>query len=97
LSEPYSAYSEEVYLYIFKMDSRKAILDRVDKIKDPTQRQLSMSVVHQSRQEGRQEEKLSIAKNLLSKPHLDMQTVAQTTGLSEEELIKLQQEGEEKS
>jgi predicted transposase YdaD len=51
----------------------------------------------QGRQEGRQQEKLLIAKNMLSKLRLDMQTVAQATGLSEEELMKLQQEGKEKN
>jgi predicted transposase/invertase (TIGR01784 family) len=48
-------------------------------------------------QQGMQQEKLHIAKNMLSKLHLDMQTVAQATGLSEEELMKLQQEGKERS
>jgi predicted transposase/invertase (TIGR01784 family) len=96
LSEPYCIYSEEVYLYIFTMDARKAILDRIDKIKDPTQRQLAMSVAQQLRQEGRQEgmhtKALDIAKNMLANLHLDMQTVAQATGLSQEELMNLQEE-----
>jgi hypothetical protein len=47
LSEPYCVYSEEIYLYIFTMDSRRAILGRIDKIKDLTQRQLAMSVAQQ--------------------------------------------------
>ncbi len=46
---------------------------------------------------GIQKEKLSIAKNMLSKLHLDMQTVAKATGLSEEELMRLQEEGKAKS
>jgi hypothetical protein len=50
LSKPYCIYSEEVY--IFTMDARKAILDCLDKIKDPTQRHLAMSVAQQLRQEG---------------------------------------------
>jgi predicted transposase/invertase (TIGR01784 family) len=45
------------------------------------------------RKEGMQQEKLHIVKNMLSKLHLDMKTVAQATGLSEEELMKLQKEG----
>ena len=43
---------------------------------------------------GRQEEKLHIAKNMLYKLRLDMQTVAQATGLSEEELKELQKIGQ---
>ena len=48
-------------------------------------------------QQGMQAKSVGIAKNMLSKLHLDMQTVAKATGLSEEELMKLQQEGKEKS
>jgi predicted transposase/invertase (TIGR01784 family) len=49
--------------------------------------------MQQGRKEGMQQEKLHIAKNMLSKLHLDMQTVAKATGLSEGELMKLQQQG----
>ena len=42
-------------------------------------------------QQGMQQEKLSIAKHLLSNLHLDTQAVAQATGLSQEELEKLQE------
>jgi predicted transposase/invertase (TIGR01784 family) len=48
--------------------------------------------MQQGIQQGMQQEKLHIAKNMLSKLHLDMQTVAKATGLSEEELMKLQQQ-----
>ena len=48
------------------------------------------------RQEGRQEgmhtKSLEIAKNMLSKLHLDIKVVKEATGLSEEELLKLQAE-----
>jgi predicted transposase/invertase (TIGR01784 family) len=47
-------------------------------------------------QQGMQVKSVEIAKNMLSKLHLDIQTVAQATGLSEEALMKLQQEGKEK-
>jgi hypothetical protein len=40
---------------------------------------------------------VEIAKNMLSMLHLDMKTVAEATGLSEEELINLQQEGKAKN
>jgi hypothetical protein len=35
---------------------------------------------------------LDIARNMLSKLPLDMKTVSEATGLSEEELVKLQEE-----
>jgi predicted transposase YdaD len=41
------------------------------------------------RQEGIQQEKLHIAKNMLDKLHLDMKIVAEATGLSKQELIRL--------
>lgn len=41
-------------------------------------------------QQGMQTKALDIAKNMLSKLHLDVETVAQATGLSQEELMKLQ-------
>ena len=43
-------------------------------------------------QKGMQQEKLHIAKNMLSKLHLDIKAVKEATGLSEEELMKLQEE-----
>lgn len=43
-------------------------------------------------QQGMQQEKLHVAKNMLSNLHLDMRTVSQATGLSKEELTKLQEE-----
>ena len=58
--------------------------------------QLRQQGMQQGMQQGIQLEKLHIAKNMLSKLHLDIQTVAQATGLSEEALMKLQQEGKEK-
>jgi hypothetical protein len=78
------------------MDSKKTILSRTDKIKDLTQRQLAMSVVQQLRRESRQEsmhtKASGIAKNILSRFHLDIQSVAQATVLSQEELMRLQEE-----
>jgi 5-formyltetrahydrofolate cyclo-ligase len=79
-------------VYLYNGRARKAILDRIDKIKDPTQRQLAMSVAQQLRQEGRHTKALNIAKSMPSNLQLDMQTVAQATGLSQEELMKLQEE-----
>ena len=46
----------------------------------------------EGRREGRQEGILEIAKNMLSKLHLDVQAVKEATGLSIEELMKLQHE-----
>ena len=42
-------------------------------------------------QKGMREEKLHIAKHMLSNMHLDTKTVSQATGLREEELIRLQE------
>jgi predicted transposase/invertase (TIGR01784 family) len=57
--------------------------------------QLHQQGIQQGRQEGRQEgmqaEKLHIAKNLLSNFHLDMKVVSEATGLSEQELMRLQE------
>ena len=86
LSGPYCVYSEETYLYIFVVDSRRTISGRIDKIKNLTQRQLAMSVARQLRREGRQAsmhtKASDIAKNILSRLHLDIQPVAQAIGLS---------------
>jgi Putative transposase, YhgA-like len=46
-------------------------------------------------QQGMQQEKMSIAKNLLFNLHLDMQAVAQATGLSHEVLMRLQEEAKQ--
>jgi len=43
-------------------------------------------------QQGMQIKALEIAENMLSELHLDVETVAQATGLSREELIKIQEE-----
>jgi hypothetical protein len=53
--------------------------------------------MQQGMQQGMQRRNIEIAKNMLSKLHLDMQTVSKATGLSQEELMKLQEEGQEKS
>ena len=44
--------------------------------------------------QGIQAKSVEIAKNMLYKLHLDMQTVAQATGLSEEELKELKNIGQ---
>ena len=47
-------------------------------------------------QQGARNKALHIAKNMLSNLHLDMQTVSQATGLSQVELMKLQEAGQGK-
>ena len=47
----------------------------------------------EGRQEGMQQEKLHIAKNMLYKLHLDAKAISEATGLSQAELIQLQEEG----
>ena len=48
--------------------------------------------IQQGRQEGMHTNSLNIARNMLSNMHLDMETVSQATGLSRQELIRLQEE-----
>ena len=100
---------------------QKAILERIERLRDPEQRKLAMTTaqhlrqegiqqgmqqgmqrgMQQGRQEGRQEgmhtRGLEIARNMLSNMHLDMQTVARATGLSQAELTKLQETGKARS
>jgi len=107
-------YNEAVYMYMYTLDPhKKAILERIEKLKDPTQRQVAMTAAQYLKQQGRQEGMQqgmqqgiqqgmqqgmqTIARNMLAKMHLDIETVAQATGLSEQELIKLQEEGKERS
>ena len=58
---------------------------------------VTQAIKQEGRQEGIQQEKLHIAQNMLSKLHLDIKAVKEATGLSEEELMKLQEEGKERS
>ena len=78
---------------MFTLDSnKKAILERIARFEDPAQKQIAMTAAQYLRQEGRQEGMLHVAKNMLSKLHLDIKAVKEATGLSEEELRKLQEE-----
>jgi predicted transposase/invertase (TIGR01784 family) len=54
--------------------------------------QLELRGEKRGMQQGMQQEKLHIAKNMLSKLHLGIKAVKEATGLSEEELMKLQEE-----
>ena len=53
---------------------------------------IAQAIGQEYEKKGMQQEKLHIAKNLLSKLHLDIKAVKEATGLSEEELMKLQEE-----
>ena len=53
---------------------------------------IAQAIGQEYEQRGMQQEKLHIAKNMLSNMHLDIQTVSQATGLSKEELMKIQEE-----
>ena len=89
---------------IERRHSAEELLQAIDNIV-PQRKEDIMTAAQQLQQEGKKEgmqqgmqaKSVGIAKNMLSKLHLDMQTVAKATGLSEEELMKLQQEGKEKS
>jgi predicted transposase/invertase (TIGR01784 family) len=90
-------------IYILGVERRHSAEELLEAIENivPQRKEDIMTAAQQLRQEGKkegmQQEKLHIARNMLSKLHLDMQTVAKATGLSGEELMKLQQEGKEKS
>ncbi len=53
---------------------------------------IAQSIGKEYMQQGMRQAKLRIARNMLFKLHLDVQAVKEATGLSVEELIKLQQE-----
>jgi recombination-promoting nuclease RpnB len=65
----------------------------------PYKKEAIMTAAQQLRQEGRKEgiqqgmhtKALDIAKNLLSNFHLDMKIISEATGLSEQELMRLQE------
>ena len=89
-------YNQEIYQYIYSLDPNKeAILERIKRLKDPQQKQLAMTAAQRLRQEERQEGErnraLHIARNMLFQLHLDLTIVAQTTGLSQEELQQLEE------
>jgi predicted transposase/invertase (TIGR01784 family) len=74
--------------------NKHSLADLADLVSsNPQEKEEIMTSIAQAiRQEGMQQEKLHIAKNMLSKLHLDIKAVKEATGLSEEELIKLQEE-----
>jgi len=86
-------------MYILGVDQRhraEELLQAIENIVAEGKEDI-MTAAQQLRVQGMQQEKLHIAKNMLSKLQLDMQTVSKATGLSQEELMKLQEEGKEKS
>ena len=106
LSQLAGPYNDRIYQYMFTLDpNKKGILERIARLKDPTQKQIAMTAAQYLRQEGMQQgiqqgmqtKALDIAKNLMSKLHLDIKSVKEATGLSEEELMKLQEEGKTKN
>mmetsp|Transcript_10204 Transcript_10204/g.23633 ORF Transcript_10204/g.23633 Transcript_10204/m.23633 type:complete len:105 (-) Transcript_10204:4096-4410(-) len=62
----------------------------------PHQKKIVMTAAQQlrekGREEGREEEKMNIAKNMLSKLRLNLQTVAQITGIDLKTLLRLQEQ-----
>lgn len=57
-----------------------------------TKQQIERQAIKQGRQEGLQQGIQQVAKSLLSQLHLDLKAVQQATGLSQEELERLQKE-----
>jgi predicted transposase/invertase (TIGR01784 family) len=95
-------YNEEVYQYIYALDSNKeAILGRIERLKDPTQKHLAMTAaqyleqrgrqegMQQGRQEGEHSKALDIAKNMLSKGFAS-NLIQELAGVSAAELEQLE-------
>ena len=90
-------------MYILGIERKHSAEDVFKTIENiiPQRKEDIMTAAQQLRQEGKKEgmqqgmqaKSVEIAKNMLSMLHLDMKTVAQATGLSEAELMKLQEEG----
>lgn len=93
LTELAGPYNEIIFQYMFTLDpDKEGILERIERLKDPTQKQIAMTAAQHLRQQGMHTKSVEIAKNMLSKLHLGIKAVKEATGLSEEELMKLQQE-----
>ena len=106
-SELATPYNEVVYLYILSMDSDANLIQRIEKIKDPIQKELAMTAaqhlerrglqqgIRRGRQEGRQEgEKKGIQKvaRKLLHENMDVSSVAKATGLDKKTITKLKQD-----
>ena len=95
-SELATPYNEVVYLYILSMDSDANLIQRIEKIKDPIQKEIAMTAATQLRQEGRQkgiqegEKKgtLAVAKRMLAKG-IDLALICEVTGLRAAQVEKL--------
>jgi predicted transposase YdaD len=90
----YRPYKISAIVYILGVEKKYSADELLETIVNiiPERKEDIMTAAQQLRQQGMQVKSLEIAKNMLSELHLDMQTVAQATGLSEEELMKLQEE-----
>jgi len=89
-------YNDRIYQYMLTLDpNKKGILERIERLEDPTQKQIAMTAAQYLRQEGRQQgmqqEKLHIAKNMLHSNE-SKEKIHQFTGLSWVEIEQLLQE-----
>ena len=103
-SELATPYNEVVYLYILSMDSDANLIQRIEKIKDPIQKELAMTAaqhlerrglrrgrqegMQKGMQEGRQEGTLAVAQRMLAKG-IDLALICDVTGLRAAQVKKL--------
>ena len=99
-SELATPYNEVVYLYILSMDSDANLIQRIEKIKDPIQKELAMTAaqhlerrglqqgIRRGRQEGKQEGTLAVAQRMLAKG-IDLALICDVTGLRAAQVKKL--------
>ena len=95
-SELATPYNEVVYLYILSMDSDANLIQRIEKIKDPIQKELAMTAaqhlerrgLQQGIRRGRQEGTIAVAQRMLAKG-IDLALICEVTGLRAAQVKKL--------
>ena len=87
-------YGESGVVYILATDGKNNAQELIKAIigAAPDKSNIIMTAAQQLRQEGIQQEKLEIAKNMLFQLHLGMDIVQKATSLSREELEEIQAE-----
>ena len=90
-------YAEEGFHYILTVDPRDDTLEKLQKNAAPKTKEKIMNAAEKLIQQGIQTRSLEIAKNMLLNLHLGMDVVQKATGLSREELKRLQVSGQSKT
>ena len=105
LTELQSPYNEVLYLYMLTLDPQEQLIQKIERLRDPVQRELAMTAaqhleqrgiqkgMQKGMQQGMQARNEQIALKLLERG-MDASTVAEITGLSANTLKLLQEENE---